>query len=70
MQEYISWGDILVIRFFDEENKLSYITELETDILPKQSEEIVINDKCYFVTTVTKIYDNNDSYVDISVYAI
>jgi len=60
----------LNIRFFDEENDLSFITEIETDIVPKETEQIVVDNKWYIVTNITKIYDNSDSYIDISLNVI
>jgi len=60
----------LNVRFFDEENDLSFITEIETDIMPKETEQIVVDNKWYIVTNITKIYDNSDSYIDISLNVI
>ena len=55
------------IRFYEEnEHEPMYLTSIKSQIIPHLGSDIVVLDKRYFVTDVLIVYEDFNTYVDVT----
>ena len=55
------------IRFFENDNKLPFLAEFDSMIIPHLGSDVVISDRRYFVTDVLIQYMEDKTVVDVIV---
>ena len=55
------------IRFFENDDKLTFLAEFDSKMIPHLGSDVVIFDRRYFVTDVLIQYMDNETVADVTV---